>query len=193
MADRRAVIIAAVAAVAAAGLTAAVAYALADEEPAVDGEFVLEEPGVYQEPTDELNPQLAGDPVPDVGLLDVDGGEVSLTDYAGQPLIVNLWYAACAPCARELRDFAEVHTELGDEVAFVGVNPYDGVERMLEFAGERGVAYDLLRDDDFALANDLGVVLYPVTLFVDADGRIVDQTGEIDADGLRAKIGELFG
>lgn len=193
MAHRRAAAIAAGCAVAAAGVTAAVAMALADDEPAVDGEFVLDQPGVYQEPTDELNPLVAGEGLPDVDLLTADDRTVSLDDYAGRPLVVNLWYSACAPCARELRDFAEVHAEVGDRVAFVGVNPYDGVDRMLEFAGERGVAYDLLRDDDFALANELGVVLYPVTLFVDEDGRIVGQTGEVDAAQLRATIDALFG
>lgn len=193
MAHRRAAAIAAGCAVAAAGVTAAVALALADDEPAVDGEFVLDQPGVYQEPTDELNPLVAGEGLPDVDLLAVDDSTVSLADYAGRPLVVNLWYSACAPCARELRDFAEVHAEVGDRVAFVGVNPYDGRDRMVEFAGERGVAYDLLRDDDFALANELGVVLYPVTLFVDEDGRIVGQTGEIDATQLRVTIADLFG
>jgi hypothetical protein len=35
-------------------------------------------------------------------------------------------------------------------------------------------------------------VAYPVTVFVDADGKIVRQVGEIDAAGLRAAIDELF-
>ena len=123
MAHRRAAAIAAGCAVAAAGVTAAVAMALADDAPDVDGEFVLDQPGVYQEPTDELNPLIAGERLPAVDLLAVDDSTVSLADYAGRPLVVNLWYSACAPCARELRDFAEVHAEVGDRVAFVGVNP----------------------------------------------------------------------
>ena len=41
-------------------------------------------------------------------------------------------------------------------------------------------------------STPLGVVNFPVTLFVDADGEIVAQTGEIDGDELRARIEELF-
>jgi hypothetical protein len=67
---------------------------------------------------------------------------------------------------------------------------------MLEFAEERGVRYDLLRDrgehDDRLLTDELGIVGYPVTLFVDAEGRVLRQTGEIDAGELRAAIEELF-
>lgn len=193
MADRRALVVATACGVAAAVVTVAVAVAVADDGPGVDGEFVLDQPGVFQEPIDDLNQSVAGTSLPDVALVALDDTEVSLGDYAGQPLVVNLWYSACAPCARELRDFADVHAEVGDRVQFVGVNPYDERDRMVEFAGERGVTYDLLRDSDFSLANELGVALYPVTLFVDADGRIVSQTGEIDAAGLRATIAELFG
>ena len=40
--------------------------------------------------------------------------------------------------------------------------------------------------------NALGVVNFPVTLFVAADGEILAQTGEIDGAELRARIEELF-
>ena len=48
---------------------------------------------------------------------------------------------------------------------------------MPRFAAERGVTYELLRDPELALADELGVVAYPVTLFVDADGTILERTG----------------
>ena len=50
--------------------------------------------------------------------------------------------------------------------------------------------YELLRDPGFELADELEIVAYPVTLFVDADGRIVDRTGPIDSAELRARIAE---
>lgn len=163
----------------------------------VDGEFVLDEPGVYQQPLDDVNADASGDRLPDVALSDATGEAVSLDRYRGKPLVVNFWFSRCAPCRRELRDFATVHAELGDAVQFVGVDPFDTVDAMLEFARERGVVYDLLRDTgehsgDQLLTDELGLVGYPVTLFVDADGRILRQTGEIDAAELRGAIEELF-
>jgi peroxiredoxin len=95
------------------------------------------------------------------------------------------------PCRRELRDFAAVHAEVGDRVQFVGIDPFDTVEAMERFADERGVEYDLLRDDG-TMSNELGIVGYPVTLFVDADGRILRQVGEIDEETLRTLIEALF-
>ena len=155
-------------------------------------EVVLDEPGEYQEPVDGENRDVDGDRLPDVALSTAAGLEIPASSLAGQPLVVNLWYSTCIPCKRELGEFATVHRELGDRVRFVGVNPFDSVEVMERFASDRGVGYELLRDETSAFVNALGVVNFPVTLFVDGDGVIVAQTGEIDGDALRARIGELF-
>ena len=163
-----------------------------DGEPAVDGEVLLDEPGIYQQPTDAVNPDIAGEAVPENGLQDAAGVAVNLADYRGEPLVVNLWFSRCAPCQRELLDFADVHAEVGDRVRFIGVDPFDTVEAMERFAAARGVTYELLRDPDRTFTNEIGVVAFPVTLFVDRDGRIVKQTGVIDADELRSTIDELF-
>ena len=165
---------------------------LVDDGPDVDGEFVLDEPGVFQQPADEVNEDATGERLPDVELTNAAGEPVGLDSYRGRPLVVNVWFSRCAPCRRELRDFAEVHAELGDRVEFVGIDPFDTADVMVEFATERGVTYDLLRDTEREFTNAIGIVGYPVTLFVDADGRILRQTGVIDADGLRETIGELF-
>lgn len=163
-----------------------------DDSADVDGEVVLDEPGIYQQPSDDVNVDASGRGVPDVGLVDVDGAEVSLSSYRGEPLVVNLWFSTCAPCQRELQDFATVHAEVGDRVRFVGVDPFDTVESMQGFAADRGVEYELLRDPERTFTNEIGVVQFPVTLFVDERGEIVRQTGVIDADELRRAISELF-
>ena len=77
-------------------------------------------------------------------------------------------------------------------MTFVGVDPFDTVEAMERFASERGVGYELWRDPEFALTNELEVIGYPVTLFVSPDGEILRQTGELDVDELRELIEELF-
>ncbi len=188
----RPILIAAVSGLAAAAIAILVVAALANDEPTYDGEFVLDQPGVFQEPLSEVNDDLSGLTLPDIDLTDINGDPQSLREYAGKPLIINVWFSNCAPCRRELRDFAVVHAELGAEIQFVGIDPFDTVEAMQRFASERGVTYDLLRDTEREFSNAIGIVAYPVTLFVSADGEILRQTGEIDADALRAAILELF-
>jgi peroxiredoxin len=114
-----------------------------------------------------------GKPLPDVELSDSDGQPVALRSFRGKPLVINIWYSTCVPCARELRDFAEVSGELGDSVQFVGVDPVDDAGKMLAFAADRGVDYPLLLDTDGKLITAAEVAAFPTTLFVSADGRIV--------------------
>ena len=143
-------------------------------------------------PDDGLgNSAVQGDSLPEVTLLDGDDAEVTTADLLGEPLVVNLWFSTCPPCAKELPDFAEVDAARND-VRFVGVNPIDSVEVMERFAGERGVEYELLRDQFADLADGVGAVAFPVTLFVTSDGTIVDQAGVLDADQLRARIDDLM-
>ncbi len=169
--------------------TAAVAgvFALAGENDPDVIDFV---PGEYAEPVDTQ--PVTGDVLPAIELLDADGNVRSLSEFRGSPMVVNVWYSSCAPCAREVRDFAEVHAELGDTVQFVGVNPLDDADTMTAFAEARDVGYTLWRDEGLDFVTAVPVTIYPTTLFVDADGRIVHQTTAIDGDDLRAIIADVF-
>ena len=45
---------------------------------------------------------VVGKPAPDFRAVTLDGRRVSLADYKGQVLIINLWATWCGPCRREL-------------------------------------------------------------------------------------------
>jgi peroxiredoxin len=150
----------------------------------------LDTPGEYADPA-MSNPPNDGVHLPAVELATPDGAAATLRPD-GRPMVVNLWYSTCPPCARELTYFAAVDADLGDEIRFVGVNPVDDIDTMRAFAEERGVDYELLVDHDGALGDALGVVQYPVTLFVDADGEIVAQTGPLSEGDLRRQIAETL-
>lgn len=120
-----------------------------------------------------------------------DGTNVSTSDWVGEPLVINFWYSTCPPCAAELADFAEVDAER-DDVRFIGVNPLDTVDDMIEFASERGVTYDLFRDEVAELQTELGIASFPSTVFVDADGNVTETTGVLDAEELRSQVDDLI-
>ena len=177
----RPVLIAAVVAIVGAGAVAA-ALAVAAGGEDVDGEFVLDQPGVYSEPI--TTDVVEGEPLPEATLVDAEGVERVVSEFLGQPLVINLWYSTCVPCAVELVDFAEVSAEHAGHVQFLGIDPVDDVEPMVAFAEARGVEYPLLRDPDQAFVSQLGTVAYPTTLFVSPDGTILRQTNQLSADEL---------
>lgn len=135
-------------------------------------------------------PDMGGEPFPDGELPNAEGKPVSLA-ADGTPMVVNFWFSSCPPCSRELPEFAEVAAEYEGRVRFVGVNPQDDAAKMTEFAAARHVQYELLMDPDGSFVTELGLTMFPTTLFVDGDGQIVGSAGPLDDDELRERLSEL--
>ena len=136
------------------------------------------------------NAAVTGRAFPTVNVETLAGDAFSTADLLGRPLIVNFWYSTCAPCKRELPAFAAAHAKFGDRVRFVGVDSLAGSDRDSEeaFARDKGVQYELLYDENGELTSAVGIATSPQTLFIDARGTIVEQTGELTADKLEELI-----
>lgn len=136
-------------------------------------------------------PDTVGTPAPTDPYALFDGGEASVADYAGTPMVVNFFASWCVPCVREMPEFEEVHQAIGDDVAFLGIDVQDSVTRGQELVEDTGVTYDVGRDPDGSMLTAFGGVAMPTTALVDADGTIVHlMSGGTTADELRAAIDE---
>lgn len=171
------------------------AIALVVASSSEDGSESTSPPSSLQESTNSLvGRDHTGDAVPDMALETFDGGTASLTDYAGQPMVVNFFASWCTPCIKEMPDFEAVNQEVGDEVTFVGVNSTDRLEDGQRIAEQAGVTYDLLSDANGDLLAELGGVGMPVTLLVDHNGVIVEtRNGGLDAGELRTLLSDELG
>ncbi len=162
-----------------AALVAALAACGGDDAPsrAVEGEI---EPSVDVE---------AGDRLPDVALVSLDGTTTtSLADIEG-PAVVNLWATWCAPCRREIPDFEEVHLARGDEVRFVGVNIGEDAGDAASFLADVGATYEQWLDPEGYAVTELRTSTMPVTLVLAADGTVSTRhLGPMDVDDLDAAI-----
>ncbi len=134
-----------------------------------------------------VNHDSAGAPFPDVPIRDAADRVIRTASLLGKPLVVNVWYSACAPCKKELPAFATVAKAYTGRVDFVGVNTVDD-DAGAAFAGKLGVTYPLYKDLDGELTTALQLGNFPVTVFVRANGTIARQTGPIDEATLRATI-----
>lgn len=141
-----------------------------------------------QPPTLGTNAALGGSPLPSANVTDLDGNPVDTAALVGTPLVVNIWGSTCGPCRRELPDFATAHARYGDRVRFVGISYLGASEREEQFARDLGVDYELLYDGNGEFIVAAGISAFPVTLFVDASGSIVAQTGALDAVQLEQHI-----
>ncbi len=165
-----------------------------DDGGSSSADVVLDEPGEFTEPTIAVNEPVEGDPVPRVDLGTLSGASLSTQELLGGPLVVNLWFADCPPCRRELPAFAAVHAEVGDRIRFVGVNTRDDAARTESFARDRGVFYENYLDSNGEFLAAVGITAMPTTLFVSPGGTILEQrSGELDEAALSALIEKWFG
>jgi peroxiredoxin len=112
---------------------------------------------------------------PDFSLPTLDGGQVSLSDLRGTPVVVTFYASWCFDCSKALPRLQHVHEERGDDVAIVGVSYRDLLGDARDFVEELGVTYPMLHDDDDDVAAAYGVRAIPQTFFIDAEGVIRDR------------------
>lgn len=166
----------------------AVVAATRDDSNTASGDDVTLTSGNDLLPSIGTNAAVTGRTLPHVDIQTLAGDNFATADLVGRPLVVNFWYSTCAPCKRELPAFAAIQAKLGDQVRFVGVDTFPPSDKEEAFARDRGVKYELLYDPNGELTSAVGIANSPQTLFIDAEGTIVDQTGELTADKLEALI-----
>ena len=160
-------------------------------EPDLDARLTT--PGEVPYPTIATNCAVAGTSLPQASLLTLDNKTIDSNTLIGKPLILNFWYSTCEPCRREMPVLAASAATHSSTVRFVGINMNDSVETAKDFAEKYNVLYDIMFDPSGSFIGALGIGTAPMTLFVDAQGIIVDQVaGEISADKLESLITKWF-
>lgn len=116
---------------------------------------------------------VSGDrPAPDFTLTDLDGNRVSLSQFSGQPVVVNFWATWCPPCKIEIPHLIEAYEREQDDVVFLAVSVDEPASVVRRFAEENGMPFTILLDDGGSVAEDYGVKGIPTTFFISRDGQI---------------------
>ncbi|MCW2292357.1 thiol-disulfide isomerase/thioredoxin [Pseudomonas sp. BIGb0408] len=130
--------------------------------------------------------------LPDLSFRNEQGERVTLRDFAGKPLVVNLWATWCPPCRREMPVMAKAQRELsGTTFLFVNQGESDAVVARF-FATEGLGLANVLLDPGGQLGQHVGSGALPTTLFFDAEGRQVgSHLGELSHASLSHALKQL--
>jgi len=125
------------------------------------------------------------------------GPSRKLSEFRGRPLIINVWASYCGPCREEMASLERLHRRYGDKrLAVIGISTDDYQENAQWFLRQAKTTFSHFIDNKLLLENMLGADRLPLTLLVDADGKVLAKFyGARDWDGPEAlaEIRRYFG
>jgi peroxiredoxin len=115
-----------------------------------------------------------GDRAPDFTLPGLDGKNISLSNFAGKPVVINTWSISCIECKREMPYFNDIGKQYGEQgLVILSVNTMDSSGTIKDFLTKNGYS--------FTTAIDFKNEIYkfccpktadPNTFFIGTDGTI---------------------
>ncbi len=146
----------------------------------------------------KLAPVVPPRPAPDAVFQTADGAARRLADYAGKPLLVNLWATWCAPCVAELPSLAALARTLADKgILVLPISADRGGAKAVQtfYAAHQIAGLPVLVDKDAALMHAFEAPGLPTTYVIDGAGQIVGmEEGGMDwaTPGVADALGKLL-
>lgn len=125
--------------------------------------------GLFTIGTSSVEAQTA----PDFTLTDVNGDQVSLSDFSGKVIVLNFWATWCGPCRMEIPDFVDLQNKYEDDLVIIGVSlDKDGPRAVEPFVKEYKINYPIIYGSGQVVQDYGGIRGIPTTFIIDRDFNI---------------------
>ncbi|MBB3110263.1 peroxiredoxin [Paenibacillus phyllosphaerae] len=133
----------------------------------------------------------------DFTLTNLEGESVRLSDYAGQPVMINFWATWCPPCKVEMPHLQKLHEDYEDEgLTVLSVNLTSterGSANVGSFVEREGLSFPVLLDAEGQVQEQYRIKGYPTSVFVGRSGVIEERIpGALDYNGMKAVIARML-
>ena len=110
----------------------------------------------------------------DFTIKDLEGKTVSLSQYRGKTVLLNIWATWCAPCKREIPDLKQIYADQKDhDVVVLGVLlASESAEKSKPFVQQLGIDYPVWYGDD-TFEQMFNINAFPTTIIIDKNGKAV--------------------
>ena len=123
-------------------------------------------------------PQLVkGVPAPNFTLPGLDGKMVSLADYKGKVVFLNIWATWCPPCVEEMPSMEKLYQELkGEDFEILAVSiDALGAKEVIPFMKKHQLSFPALTDTKGAIKSLYQTTGIPESFIIDKNGIIVEK------------------
>ncbi|MGD9241644.1 MAG: TlpA disulfide reductase family protein [Desulfobacterales bacterium] len=138
--------------------------------------ILLQTKDTFYNPSD--GPQLAkGLPAPNFSLPDLGGQMVSLADYRGKVVLINIWATWCPPCVQEMPSMEKLYQELrgdGFEILAVSIDE-SGAQGVRPFMKKHKLSFPVLTDPEGTIKSLYKTTGVPESFIIDTDGVLVEK------------------
>ncbi|MEP0067839.1 TlpA disulfide reductase family protein [Pyruvatibacter sp.] len=113
-------------------------------------------------------------PLEAIEFVDGDGNPLTLADFTGRVVLLNLWATWCAPCREEMPALDALQAEAGSDDFLVLALSLDrgGIEKPKDFLEEIEIKHlALYHDKTGRMGTRLGAFGLPTTLLIGRDGK----------------------
>lgn len=106
-------------------------------------------------------------------LNNLNGEEVSLSDFKGKKIFLNFWATWCSNCRVEMPHMQELWEKYGEEAVVVAVNVGEPKSQVKEFIDKNEYTFETLLDENSEIADKYGVTGFPTSILIDEKGDII--------------------
>jgi thiol-disulfide isomerase/thioredoxin len=115
-----------------------------------------------------------GETLPEATMQGLNGPPRKLSEYRGMPLVINVWASWCSPCRAEMASLERLAwMELATPFNVIGISTDDYPEKAIGALQASNATITHFIDEKLQLENMLGASRLPLTVLVDADGRVL--------------------
>jgi thiol-disulfide isomerase/thioredoxin len=117
-----------------------------------------------------------GSPLRAATLQGLNGPAVPLASYRGKPLVINVWASWCGPCRAEMASLERLAwSPLAQRFAIIGISTDDDRALALAWLKRSNATINQYLDRQLELEHMLGASRIPLTVLVDAQGRVLQR------------------
>lgn len=120
-------------------------------------------------------------PLPDITLENLNGKEVSLSEYAdnGKKTVISFWATWCKPCKNELTNLNELlptwRERYNAELLAISIDDARNSRKVGPYVNGKGWDFDVLLDKNKDTKRQLNYSTIPYSVIINEEGNIVYQ------------------